>query len=161
MPTSPTDRHSGGFTLIELLVVVVLIGLTTTLVLLNVTPDDRDLVRREADRLALLVEQARDEAVGTGASLALQAGPTGYRFLRRDAERRWQVVTDAPFMAQLLPPGVAITLVETNAHPASTAEPIVFSPLGTFPALRIHLAAGATRMRVRADTPALVRVDRE
>jgi general secretion pathway protein H len=161
MPTSSTERRSAGFTLLELLVVVVLIGLTTTLVLLNIAPDDRDLVRREADRLAQLVEQARDEAIGTGASLALQAGPGGYRFLRRDIERRWQVVAEAPFTPQQFPPGVSITRIETNAHTASPAEPIVFSPLGTFPALRVHMAAGDVHLRVRADTPAIVRVDRE
>ncbi len=141
--------------------VVVLIGLTTTLVLLNVAPDDRSLVRGEADRLALLIEQARDEAIGTGSSIAWQAQPGGYRFLRRDPARQWQVVSDAPFAPQRFPPGVALTGIELRAHAATAAEPVVFSPLGTFPALRLHLSAGAIRLRVRADTPNQVMVENE
>ena len=54
-----------------------------------------------------------------------------------------------------------VTGIELRAHAATAAEPVVFSPLGTFPALRLHLSAGAIRLRVRADTPNQVMVENE
>jgi general secretion pathway protein H len=161
MPTSSTDRRNRGFTLIELLVVVVLIGLTTLLVMVNLAPDDREHVRREAERLSILIEQARDEALGSGASIALETSAGGYRFLRRDASRQWQAITEAPFMPHALATGVRLGPVELDGRPLAPGQPLVFSSIGTAPALRIGLGAGSTRLRVRADTPARVVIERE
>ena len=65
-PPKPATRNPNpctGFTLVEVLVVMVLVGITLALIGLNLMPDDGRTVRNEAQRLALLLEQARDEAV--------------------------------------------------------------------------------------------------
>ena len=49
-----------GFTLIELLVVMVIIGVTLGLVSLNAMPNGQQPLQKEAERIALLLQLARD-----------------------------------------------------------------------------------------------------
>ena len=48
-----------GFTLIEILVVLVIIGVVATLAVVRLGPRDDELLKQEAERLALLLEDAR------------------------------------------------------------------------------------------------------
>ncbi|KQQ32634.1 type II secretion system protein GspH [Duganella sp. Leaf126] len=79
-----------GFTLIELLVVMVIFGITLGMVSLNAMPDQRQTVRQEAQRIALLLQMARDEAIVRNRLVAFEAGSDGYRFLIRNG-RQWDV----------------------------------------------------------------------
>jgi general secretion pathway protein H len=151
-PRHQGARRSRGFTLIEILVAVVLIALTVTLVMVRLQPDDRQTAREEAQRLALILQQARDEAIATGASIGWRGEPRGYGFLRRDAERRWQpLVTEDVFRARVLPEIVRIVDVEIAGHKARPEEMLVFSPSALNPPFRIVVAVNAHRFRVRSD----------
>ncbi|GJI96683.1 prepilin-type N-terminal cleavage/methylation domain-containing protein [Rugamonas sp. FT107W] len=77
-----------GFTLIELLVVMVILGITLGLVSLNALPGQKQSLREDAQRIALLLQLARDEAIVRNRQIAFEAGPDGYRFLIRN-EREW------------------------------------------------------------------------
>jgi general secretion pathway protein H len=70
-----------GLTLVELLVVMVILGLASSLVLLN-APPSRAVVERDALRLASSVKIALDEMVMTGAAYRLVVDATGYGFER-------------------------------------------------------------------------------
>ncbi|MFN3960117.1 MAG: prepilin-type N-terminal cleavage/methylation domain-containing protein [Parvularculaceae bacterium] len=70
-----------GLTLVELLVVLVILGLASSLVLLN-APPSRAVVERDALRLAASVRIALDEMVTTGAAYRLVLDPAGYGFER-------------------------------------------------------------------------------
>ena len=59
-----------GFTLIEILVVLVIIGVMLTGVVFKILPDEHQSLSQEADRLELLLEQARDTAFLSGRSVA-------------------------------------------------------------------------------------------
>jgi general secretion pathway protein H len=87
-------RWSGtnGFTLIELLVVMVIAGITLGLVSFNAMPSERQALQNEAQRIALLLQLARDEAIVRNRPIAFEVEADRYRFLVHD-ENVWQPVT--------------------------------------------------------------------
>ena len=85
--------HTGrerGFTLIELLVVMVILGVTLGLVSLNAMPSQQQSLQQEAQRVALLLQLARDEAIVRNRQIAFEADSDSYRFLIRN-DQRWDV----------------------------------------------------------------------
>jgi general secretion pathway protein H len=80
-----------GFTLIELLVVMVIFGVTLGLVSLNSLPSQQQSLGKEAQRIALLLQLARDEAIVRNRQVAFEADQNNYRFLVRN-DQEWQVI---------------------------------------------------------------------
>ena len=108
-------RRSRGFTLVELLVVLVIVGVTLGLATLNALPSQRQDLQAEAQRIALLLQLARDEAIVRNRLVAFEANGERYRFLVRN-ETRWEpIVNDdllrertfkrSPLALSLDPPG--------------------------------------------------------
>lgn len=96
-------RRAGGFTLLEMMVVLVIAGLLVSLASLSISRNPRSDLKEEAQRLALLLESASDEAQVRSRPIAWQPVAGGYRFdistddgwrpLQRDGllrERRWE-----------------------------------------------------------------------
>ena len=82
-------RRHAGFTLLELLVVLVIAGITLGIVSFNAMPSPRQALQNEAQRIALLLQLARDEAIVRDRPIAFEVNAEGYRFLQRE-ERSWQ-----------------------------------------------------------------------
>jgi len=141
--------------------VVVLIALTVTFVSVKLAPDDRRTLRDEAAKLAILLEQARDEAIGTGSSVAWQAQNGHYRFAHRLPDRTWRGYVEDPFREQTLSSPVQMTGVEVDGRAMRSGELLVFSPVGGNPPFRIHLAVADARVRIRSDSPSQVVVEDE
>ena len=78
-----------GFTLLELLVVLVIAGITLGIVSFNAMPSPRQALQNEAQRIALLLQLARDEAIVRDRPIAFEVDGEGYRFLQRD-EKNWR-----------------------------------------------------------------------
>lgn len=78
--------------MLEILVVVVIAGITLGLVSLNVMPSERKVLENEAQRISLLMQLARDEAIVRNQPIALEFLQDGYRFLVRD-NNEWRVLT--------------------------------------------------------------------
>ncbi len=80
-PAAGGRQVARGFTLIELLVVIVLAGILLSIVTITVTPDDRQLLAREAQRVGQLFALAADEARIRQQQIYWEADLGGYRFV--------------------------------------------------------------------------------
>jgi general secretion pathway protein H len=74
-------RASRGFTLLEVLVVMVIVGITLGAVSFNAMPNDQKVLQNDAQRIALLLQSARDEAIVRNHPIAFEAEADRYRFL--------------------------------------------------------------------------------
>ncbi len=109
----PPCRRQRGFTLLELLVVLVIVGIMLGAVALNAAPGDRQVLQNEAQRIALLLQLARDEAIVRNQPVAFEADDYRYRFLIRrgsqwsalggDEQLRERAYRRAPLTLQLQP----------------------------------------------------------
>ena len=90
-----------GFTLLEVLLVVTIIGILASVVMLSATDIGRQrAIRAEAERLALAVELARDEARLRNAVWGLAVDGGAYRFRTYDQARdEWHDVERREFGA--------------------------------------------------------------
>lgn len=80
-----------GFTLLELLVVIVIAGITLGMVSLNAMQSVQQILQTDAQRIALLLQLARDEAIVRNRPIAFEAEAERYRFLLRE-EKTWQAL---------------------------------------------------------------------
>lgn len=123
-------RVQSGFTLIELLVVLVVIGVALGMVAVQLMPDSRAALREEAQRLALLLENAGMEARASGRPLAWSAGNNGYRFWKKNDYGEWvRLEDDAMFRPRTLPNGLGIAEVSVETQPLQSGE---LMPLNAF-----------------------------
>lgn len=71
--------------------VLVIAGILLGLVAFNAMPSERQALQTEAQRVALLLQLARDEAIVRNRPIAFEADTTRYRFLIRD-DNKWQPI---------------------------------------------------------------------
>jgi general secretion pathway protein H len=90
-PRAQCRRLTKGFTLLELLVVMVIVGITLGVVSFNAMPSERQVLQNDAQRIALLLQLARDEAIVRNRPIAFEAEADRYRFLLFE-ENNWQAL---------------------------------------------------------------------
>lgn len=82
-----------GFTLIELLVALLVAAVIIGMVTVSGAPSTERALRFDAERLALLLSLAREEAQLRGAPIRFESDDEGYRFvIFRD--RQWRPIGD-------------------------------------------------------------------
>jgi len=153
------SQKKRGFTLIEMLVVLLIMGLFVGLVSTITQPDDRALLRVEAERLAQLLDLASMQSRLTGKSIAWTADGPGYRFWRFSEDTNWsEIVDDDTLRARTLPQGMVIAAMSVeNLRPSANMR-LEFNPYGTVSAFRIDMALGAARGTVAGSPIGEVRV---
>jgi len=158
MPMSaPGTCSRRGFTLIELLVVLLIMGLMAGLVGALVHPDDRTVLRVEAERLSELLDLAATEARLTGTSVAWTAEAHAYRFWQLREDAGWSEIRDDALRARRLPPGMAISDLQIEAMRPSIGMRLEFSPHGAM-AYDFRMSLGAERYTVAASPLGEVRI---
>jgi general secretion pathway protein H len=89
----PRPSRARGFTLIELLVALLVAAVIIAMVTVSGAPSPERALRFEAERLALLLSLAREEAQVRGAPIRFESNAEGFRFLiYRD--REWRAIAD-------------------------------------------------------------------
>lgn len=153
-------RHGRqGFTLIELLVVLLIMGLFAGLVSTITRPDDRALLRVEAERLAQLLDLAAMQSRLTGKSIAWTAHGPGYRFWRFSEDTYWsEILDDDSLRARTLPQGMAIAGMRVENVRAPEQMRLEFNPYGETPAFNVEMALGTARCTVAGSPIGDVRV---
>ncbi|HEY9100537.1 GspH/FimT family pseudopilin [Chitinimonas sp.] len=150
MPAAP--RRQQGFTLVEILVVLVIISIIVVLAAVRFGQSDVDTLQRESERLSLLLETARDEAIATGAAAGFSAEPGGYRFWLQQPDASWQPVAESEVLRpRELPQALRLANLRVNLQPLPEGGRIVFSPSGVNAPFSLSLYAGAERRTLQAD----------
>jgi general secretion pathway protein H len=145
----PAARNDRGFTLIEMLVVLMIMGLFLGLVSTITRPDDRAVLRLEAERLSQLLDFAAAEAQLTGKSIAWTADESGYRFWRLGEDSAWSEIRDSELLrARSLPLGMAVSGFRVeNMRPQGSMR-LEFAPQGSSLAFTIGMSLGTERYAV-------------
>ncbi len=138
-----------GFTLIELLVVLTIIGLFLGLVSTIARPDERAVLRVEAERLAQLLDLAAEESRLTGKSIGWTGDGARYRFWRISDDAEWSEIRDSDLLrARTLPQGMAISALQVENMRPQAGMRLEFSPYGPTPAFTVELVIGTLRYSV-------------
>ena len=125
-----TDVGQRGFTLIELAVIVLIVTIIIAAIGINLTRSDRDRVRDEAERLAVLVQAARDEAVLQGRVLVLELTAEGYRFLQLADDGKLTVAGAGDLLAPRELPAPITASADFEGSNAARKAGLVFDPTG-------------------------------
>lgn len=153
MPRAHAGTRARGFTLIELLVVMVIVGITLGLVSFNAMPSQQQALHKEAERIALLLQLARDEAIVRNRLVSFEANGERYRFLVRN-EARWDPVTQDDLLREREFKNAPIALRLDPAPQAGGASDTLRITFGREPVDRpfvLTLGAGDDRVAIRAD----------
>jgi general secretion pathway protein H len=157
MPTlDPGISSRRGFTLIELLVVLLIMGLCAGLAVAIAQPDDRVLLRVEAERLAQLLDLAAVESRLTGKPIAWTADGVQYRFWRWRDDAGWSEEREDSLRPRSLPPGMAISELRIEAMQPQGMR-LEFSPYGSL-AYDFRMSLGAARYAVSGSPLGEVRI---
>ena len=101
---SRTER--AGFTLVELMMTVAIIAMAAAAVVM-VAADPRPAVGAEAERFAARLTSARDEAVLTNRSIAVETTASGYDFQAFDGQV-WTALQEGPFKPVVWETGTSV-----------------------------------------------------
>ena len=152
-------RGRQGFTLIELLVVLLIMGLFAGLVSTITQPDERALLRVEAERLAQLLDLAATKSRLTGKSIAWTADGPGYRFWQFNEETYWsEILDDDSLRARTLPLGMVFAGMRVENMRAPERMRLEFNPYGETPVFSFEMTLGAARCTVAGSPVGEVRV---
>jgi general secretion pathway protein H len=134
--------RSSGFTLIEILVVMLLISIIIGMVGLSFIRDRSSDVREEAERLALLLQTAQQEATMQGQVLALRPTREGYAFLRLSDQGRFVLIErDELLGPHKLPPPITIEKIAIEGLTGADKTGLLLEPSGALPPFTITVSA--------------------
>ncbi|HEX9811698.1 MAG TPA: GspH/FimT family protein [Burkholderiales bacterium] len=149
-----------GFTLLEVVVVLLIVTIILGMVGVNLTRNPTDTLRDEAERLALVLQNAQQQAILEGRLYGFSFTETGYRFLRSntDNNRMVPIEFDELLTPHNLPP--SITLAPTEITDKNTKvtdakkrfDPIAFNPSGEFTVFNLVLSVGDAYWYVRGQS---------
>jgi len=128
-----------------------IVGITLGMVSFNAMPDDRQILRRDAQRIALLLQLARDEAIVRNRPIRFEAEPDRFRFLLRD-ENSWKILDQDELLheREFKRSPVTFSLSPPAAEPTIPLH-IIFGREPVSKPFILTLAIGDSQVAIRAD----------
>jgi len=122
--------------------VLLIITITIGMVGINLQRGDNNRVQDEANRIVILLQAAREEAILQGLPFAVQFKQDGYRFLRVNSKGRLEAIEkDDVLSPRSLPDGVTLSFT-LDGVAADTEAGLVIDPSGSFTPFVLTLRAG-------------------
>lgn len=138
-------KPMSGFTLIEIMVVLLIVAITIGMISVNLSRSDNNRVQEEADRIVILLQSAREEAILQGQVFVVQFGNDAYHFLRLNEKGKLEKIeTDDILSPRVLPDGVTLSFTMDGAE-ADTEAGLILDPSGSFNPFVLTLRAGEAR----------------
>ena len=129
-----------GFTLLELLIVLVIIGVVLSLVSVRLEPSASQKLEQEGQRLALLLESARDESVARSETLAWSH------------DGQWHSLDDIEQLRpRRLPDELQVAEVTVNLQRQDENGKLLFQPSGVNELFRIVLTGAGSQVELSSD----------
>lgn len=155
----PGSFSRRGFTLIELLVVLVVMSVALGMVVVQMMPDSRATLREEAQRLALLLENAGMEAQASGQQMAWSFENGGYRFWKKNSYGDWVgVEDDGMFRPRILPQGMTLADASVESQPLQPGERMSLNAASYTPPFHLRMNGGIATARITGSSTGAVAV---
>lgn len=144
-------RLARGFTLLELLVVMAVVGIALGVVSFNAMPNGQQVLQNDAQRIALLLQLARDEAIVRNRPIAFEAEAERYRFLLREGNT-WQVLAQDDLLREREFKRSPVTFsISPPALEHATPLRIIFGREPVDKPFVLTLSTGDAHVAIRAD----------
>lgn len=130
---------------------MVIVGITLGAVTLNAMPSEHQVLQNDAQRIALLLQSARDEAILRNRPIAFEADTDRYRFLIFE-NNEWQPLRQDELLRERDFKRAPVTLtISPPAAKQTTPLRIIFGrePVGT--PFVMTLAVGGNQVAIHAD----------
>ena len=144
---APTTAR--GFTLLELLVVMVIAGIILGMVSFKAMPDDKQVLQQDVQRIALLLQLARDEAIVRNRPVAFEADANRYRFLVRE-KQVWQMLQQDDLLRERNFKRGPVSLAMTPI-PTTTPLRVIFGREPIDKPFLLTFTVGDAHVAIRAD----------
>jgi len=142
-----------------MLVVLLIMGIFVGLVSTIARPDDRALLRVEAERLAQLLDLAGTKSRLSGKRIAWTADGAGYRFWQFDEETEWTEIRDDDVLgARNLPQGMMISNLQIENMRSPEGVRLEFDPYGPTLVFSVEMSLGNVHCMVAGSPVGDVRV---
>jgi len=143
----PRPTRAAGFTLLEMLVVLMIAGLLISLASISLTRNPRTDLNEEAQRVALLLESAGDEAQVRAQPIAWQPLSGGFRFDVR-TEDGWRPLRDDLLGPRRWEGGVTGVAINYPGDDDSQASRLVFGTEAVDQPVQITLFSAVGRATI-------------
>ncbi|HEX7644191.1 MAG TPA: type II secretion system minor pseudopilin GspH [Burkholderiaceae bacterium] len=146
-------RHARGFSLLELLIVMAIVGLTLGMVSLSASQNAQKDLQNDAQRIALLLQMARDEAIVRDRPVAFEADENHYDFLVKN-DKDWEPISDDDLMRSREFKRAPVTLSMTPQPESSQNNGMLRIVFGREPVDKpfvLKLAQGDDAVSIQAD----------